>query len=151
MVVVILRFFSFTNCGTKMKSHVWPRRIKAWWTNMAESDGRIFVISDIWTFFIVNILFYHGYCKDERNAAVIIQRYAMLRHNALIMRSDTHIFFWHNVKKSVHLKFKIMPIICIYQRFRCGVDLVYFACKKSNSGEALLFQVNLPLLKHIVD
>ena len=38
-------------------------------------------------------------------------------------------------------------------RFRCGIDLVYFvlACKKSNSGEALLFQVNLPLLKHIVD
>ena len=37
-------------------------------------------------------------------------------------------------------------------RFICGVDHVYFvfACKKSNSSEALLFQVNLPLLKHIV-
>ena len=36
---------------------------------------------------------------------------------------------------------------------RCGVDLVYFvlACKKSNLGEALLFQVNLPLLEHFVD
>ena len=108
------------------KSHVWPRRVKAWWTNMAESASRIFVISDIWTFFNVNILFYHGYCKDQRNAAVIILRYAMLRHNALIMRSDTHLSFWHNVKKSVHLKFKIMPITCIFQRFRCGGQLTLY-------------------------
>ena len=52
-------------------------------------------------------------------------------------------------KNSVHFKLKIMPITC----FRCVVDLVYFvlACKKSNLGEALLFQNNLPLLKHFVD
>ena len=38
-------------------------------------------------------------------------------------------------------------------RFWCGVDLVRFvlACKKSNLGEALLFQVKLPLLEHFVD
>ena len=28
------------------------------------------------------------------------------------MRSDAHLSFWHNVKKSVHLKFKIMSITC---------------------------------------
>ena len=59
---------------------------------------------------------------------------------------DTHLFFLHTVKKSVHLK---LHVITITGRF--GVDLVYFvlACKKSNLGEALA--VNLPLLKHIVD
>ena len=29
-----------------------------------------------------------------------------------IMRNYTHLSFWQNVKKSVHLKFKIMPITC---------------------------------------
>ena len=29
------------------------------------------------------LLFYHGYCKDQRNAAVIILRYTTLRHNGL--------------------------------------------------------------------
>ena len=29
-----------------------------------------------------------------------------------IMRSDTHLFFWHNVRISVPLKFKIMSITC---------------------------------------
>ena len=35
--------------------------------------------------------------------------YSTLYHatSQWIMRSDTHLFFWHNVKKSVHLKFKI--------------------------------------------
>ena len=28
-----------------------------------------------------------------------------------VLRSDTQLSFWHNVKKSVSLKFKIMPII----------------------------------------
>ena len=37
--------------------------------------------------------------------------------------------------------------------FLSSIDLVYFvlACKKSNLGEALLFQVKLPLFKRIVD
>ena len=37
--------------------------------------------------------------------------------------------------------------------FQLGVELEYFvlACKKSNLREALLFQINLPLLKHFVD
>ena len=40
--------------------------------------------------------------------------YSTLYHatSQLIKRCDTHLFFWHNVKKSVHLKFKIMSIIC---------------------------------------
>ena len=29
----------------------------------------------------IYIKFYHGYCKDQRNAAVIILRYTTLRHN----------------------------------------------------------------------
>ena len=63
------------------------------------------------------------------------------------MRSDAHLSFRH-VKKSVHLKFKITSITC-----RFGVDLVYFvsAFKESNLGEALLFKINPPLLKHLVD
>ena len=27
--------------------------------------------------------FHHGFCKDQRDAAVIILRYTMLRHNGL--------------------------------------------------------------------
>ena len=40
--------------------------------------------------------------------------YSTLYHatSQWIMRSDTHLFFWHNVQKSVHLKFKIMSITC---------------------------------------
>ena len=40
--------------------------------------------------------------------------YSTLYHatSQWIMRSETHLFFWHNVKKSVHLKFKIMSITC---------------------------------------
>ena len=38
--------------------------------------------------------------------------YSTLYHatSQWIMRSDTHLFFWHNEKKSVYLKFKIMSI-----------------------------------------
>ena len=35
--------------------------------------------------------FYHGYCKDQSNATVIILRYTTLRHVQWIMRSDTHL------------------------------------------------------------
>ena len=38
-----------------------------------------------------------------------------------VMRSDIHFSFWHNVKKSVRLKLKIMSVNC-----RFSVDLVYF-------------------------
>ena len=40
--------------------------------------------------------------------------YSTLYHatSQWIMRSDTHLFFWHIVKNSVHLKFKIMSITC---------------------------------------
>ena len=37
-----------------------------------------------------------------------------------IMRTDTHLSFWHNVKKSVHLKFRNMWIA---YRFRCCSNL----------------------------
>ena len=41
----------------------------------------------------------------------------------------------------------------VFSHFSYGVDFVYFvlAYKKLNLGKALLFQVNFPLLKHIVD
>ena len=35
--------------------------------------------------------------------------------------SDTHLYFWHNAKKSVHLKFKIY----VNYIYICGVDLVH--------------------------
>ena len=40
--------------------------------------------------------------------------YSTLYHatSQWIIRSYTHLSFWHNVKKSVHLKFKIMSITC---------------------------------------
>ena len=40
--------------------------------------------------------------------------YSTLYHatSQWIMRSDTHLFFWQNVKKFVHLKFTIMSVIC---------------------------------------
>ena len=31
----------------------------------------------------IDQVFYYGYCKDQRNAAVIILRYTTLRHNGL--------------------------------------------------------------------
>ena len=40
---------------------------------------------------VIYQVFYYGYCKDQRNAAVIILRYTTLRQ--WIMRSDTHLFF----------------------------------------------------------
>ena len=42
-----------------------------------------------------NLVLYRVYCKDQRNAAVIIRRYTMLLHN---------------VKNTVHFKFKILSI-----------------------------------------
>ena len=69
------------------------------------------------------------------------------------MRSDTHHSFWHYLEKSVRLKFKIMSIYMYISRFRSIVDLVHFvlAFEKSFFVEALLFQINLPLLEHFVD
>ena len=69
------------------------------------------------------------------------------------MRSDTRHSFWHYVEKSVRLKFKIMSIYMYISRFRSIVDLVHFvlAFEKSFLVEALLFQINLPLLEHFVD
>ena len=71
------------------------------------------------------------------------------------MRSDTHHSFWHYVEKSVRLKFKITSIYIYISRFRSIVDLVHFvlhvAFEKSFLVEALLFQINLPLLEHFVD
>ena len=62
------------------------------------------------------------------------------------------LFKHHNSFKYtfVRLKFKIMSIYMLISRFRCGVDRVYFvlACQKSFSCEALLFQINLPLLDY---
>ena len=55
-------------------------------------------------------------------------------------------FFWYNLKKSVHLRFKIMSITCRFQVSTAVLTLyISLACKKSNSGEALLFQVNIPV------
>ena len=51
------------------------------------------------------------------------------------------------INAALHLKFMWIS------RFRCDVDLAYFvlACNKSFLGEALLFKIDLLLLKHFVD
>ena len=35
------------------------------------------------SFLLIKALFYHVYCKDQRNATVIILRYTTRRHNGL--------------------------------------------------------------------
>ena len=42
--------------------------------------------------------FYHGYCKDQRNAAVIILRYTTLRHNGLwdVIHISSFDTMWRN-------------------------------------------------------
>ena len=42
--------------------------------------------------------FYHGYCKDHRNAAVIILRYTTLRHNGLweVIHISSFDTMWRN-------------------------------------------------------
>ena len=67
-----------------------------------------------------------------------------------VIRSDTHIFLWHNVKKSVRLKSKALSITRRFQVFHVVLTLYlsFKHVKKHFKGEALLFQVNLPLLLH---
>ena len=85
------------------------------------------------------------------NAAVIILRYTTLRHNGLweVIHISSFDTMWRIHAFEVQNHVNYMKI----SSFRCGADLVYLviACKKSNLGEALLFQVNLPLFKHLVD
>ena len=74
--------------------------------------------------------FYHGYCKDQRNAAVITLRYFTLRHDGLWEAIHIHTFgtiwrnpcFWNSKSCQLH----------VISRFR--FDLVYFvvAWKKSH-------------------
>ena len=45
------------------------------------------------------------------------------------MKSDTHLFFWENVKKSVHLKLKTMSIACKFHVFDLMLTL-YISYKK---------------------
>ena len=71
--------------------------------------------------------------------------YSTIYHasSQLIIKCDTHLSFWHLWNQCIWSS-KTMSITCRF-RFRCGVGLVYLvlACKKSKSGEALLFKVNL--------
>ena len=49
-----------------------------------------------------------------------IQRYVTMGYE-----SDTHLSFWHKVKKSVRLKFKTMSIYMYIPGFRCGVLCIF--------------------------
>ena len=76
----------------------------------------------------IKTIFYHGYCKDQRNAAVIILRYTMdyeKWYTSLLLTQCEEIraFEIQNHANYMYIS-----------RFRCGVDLEYFvlACKKSN-------------------
>lgn len=69
------------------------------------------------------------------------------------MKSDTHLSLWHNVKKLLSFKFKVITITCRFQVF----DLNWIWCisqymvySKLFSGEALLFQINPHRLYHFV-
>ena len=62
---------------------------------------------------VVKSIFSHVYCKDHREAAVIILRYTTLRHNRL---RDTH---FGNVWK----KLKIMSITCRFHLFTIVLTL----------------------------
>ena len=119
-----------------------------WWCILEIKTllSRFFSILIFWTY----MEFYHGYCKDQRNAAVIILRYTMLRHNelwytSLLLTKCEEIFFntmWGN--------------LCIWSSKQCllHVDFTFqmwcWPCMFRCKNEAL-FQVSLPLLKHIVD
>ena len=70
---------------------------------------------------LCNLGLYHGYCKDQRNAAVILL-YAVPRYVMCAMIHDLSV--WHNVKKQLSFKFKAITITC---RFHVSkLDLVYF-------------------------
>ena len=65
-------------------------------------------------------IFYQGYYKDQRDAAVIILVYTMLPHNGVWE------VFWPNVKKSMQSEVLNHVNNMYILRFNCGVDLVYF-------------------------
>ena len=56
---------------------------------------------DLGVNFVSKVDFSNGFCNDQRDAAVVILRYTTLSHNGF--RSDTHISFWQNLKRSVRL------------------------------------------------
>ena len=86
------------------------------------------------------------YCKYQRNV-IIVLRY--IGHGTLqsVVKSNTHLFLWYNVKDSA-FKAQNLDNYMWLSHLRCGVNLVYFIleCQKSLS-EA----INLPLLKFFVD
>ena len=72
-----------------------------------QTNLRMFNFQRTWILMHVNNynVFYHGYCKYQKNAAVIIQRYTTLHHNGLwevthISSFDT---MWRNPCKSCQL------------------------------------------------
>ena len=71
----------------------------------------------------------------------MILRYTMLRHNGLL--EVIHIFSFDTGEEIRAFEVQIHVNYMYISRFRCGVDLEYFVlpCKKSNLGEALLFQI----------
>ena len=98
-------------------------------------------------------LFYHGYCKEQWNAAVIVLQYTLLRRfwdvmwntSLFLTQCDT---MWRNscILSSIYIQNHVnyMQI----WRVDCGIDLLYLYW---HLDEALPFQDHLPLLKHIID
>ena len=78
-------------------------------------------------------------CYVKRMPCLIIYRAT----SQWIMRSDTHLSFWHMWRNPCIWSSKLCQLHVDFS-FRCGVDLVYFvlAYKKSKLGEVLLFQIN---------
>ena len=74
------------------------------------------------------------YCKYQGNVTAIVVRYTGHATLQLVVKSNTQLFLWYNVKDSAfeaqnHVNYMWLS------HFRCGVDLVYFIleCQKSLS------------------
>ena len=88
---------------------------------------------------------YHGFWKDQR----------IVRYIPCYVTMDYEKWFLlTRVKKSVHLKFKIMSITWILHVSDVVLTLYisyWHVAQEIKLGEALLFQFNLLLLEHFVD
>lgn len=129
-------------------------RASSLWTKHCISETLLYTninINDILAFLIIKCSkllwfpyseFYHGYCEDQRNAAVIILRYTMLRHNGLwevIHASNSCIMWgywcvWNSKSYQLHVDF-IFSIWCWMCRYRISIWQLFLY-------EALLLQNN---------
>ena len=71
-------------------------------------------------------LIYHGYCKDQRDAAVIILRYTTLCHNGLWEVPVIHLSLFGTWWKNLSFETQNHVNYMQNSRFCFSVDIVYF-------------------------